>query len=108
MNIELQNSLFAIVNATAVHWRSCAVVLLCACAALMLAGCAKQQQYEAVEQICIEGEKIATENTEKLRIQAMQAAEEVLSEMYFTIEKFDAEQGIIRTRPLAGAQFFEF
>ena len=54
MNIELQNSLSAIVNSTLVHLHSCAVVLLCACAALMLAGCAKQQQYEAVERICIE------------------------------------------------------
>ena len=28
--------------------------------------------------------------------------------MYFTIEKADAQNGLIRTRPLPGAQFFEF
>jgi len=38
----------------------------------------------------------------------MQAAEDVLAEMYFTIEKADVDAGLIRTRPLPGAQFFEF
>jgi hypothetical protein len=28
--------------------------------------------------------------------------------MHFAIEKLDAEQGLVRTRPLRGAQFFEF
>jgi len=28
--------------------------------------------------------------------------------MYFTIEKADVDNGLIRTRPLPGAQFFEF
>jgi hypothetical protein len=36
------------------------------------------------------------------------AAEEVLTRMHFVIEKLDAEQGLVRTRPLRGAQFFEF
>jgi hypothetical protein len=39
---------------------------------------------------------------------AMQVAEDVLAKMHFTIEKADAEAGLIRTRPLSGAQFFEF
>lgn len=39
--------------------------------------------------------------------QIMQAAEDTLSRLHFAIEKFDAEQGIIRTEPLRGAQFFE-
>ncbi len=39
---------------------------------------------------------------------AMQAAQDVLSRMHFSIEKFDVEHGIVRTRPLRGAQFFEF
>jgi len=39
---------------------------------------------------------------------AMQVAEDVLAKMHFTIEKADAEAGLIRTRPLPGAQFFEF
>ena len=67
--------------------------------ALLLAGCAETQRYEAAEQIC-------AENIDKL--EAMQIAEEVLAKMHFTIEKADAESGFIRTRPLPGAQFFEF
>ena len=38
----------------------------------------------------------------------MEVAEDVLAGMYFTIEKADAQNGLIRTRPLPGAQFFEF
>jgi len=67
--------------------------------AIMLTGCGKQQQYEIVEQIKLD-------NTDKL--QAMQVAEDVLAKMNFTIEKADTESGFIRTRPLAGAQSFEF
>jgi hypothetical protein len=37
----------------------------------------------------------------------MEAAERILGEMHFAIAKLDAEQGIIRTQPLTGAQFFE-
>jgi hypothetical protein len=77
---------------------------------LLLAGCAEEQQYGAVEPICVE-------NVNKL--EAMEIAEDVLAKMHFTIEKADAEtatagidtrswRGFIRTRPLAGAQFFEF
>jgi len=67
--------------------------------ALMLAGCAKQQQFKAVEQICVPG---------TAKAEAMQAAEDVLGKMHFTIDKADAERGLIRTKPLPGAQFFEF
>ncbi len=78
--------------------------------ALMLAGCAKEQQYGAVKLICVE-------NIDKL--QAMEVAEDILVKMHFTIEKADANpatlgidtrrwRGFIRTRPLSGAQFFEF
>jgi hypothetical protein len=42
------------------------------------------------------------------RAQIMRAAEHTLGRMHFTIEKLDAEQGIIRTQPLRGAQAFEF
>lgn len=77
---------------------------------LLLTGCAEEQQYGAVEPICVE-------NVNKL--EAMEIAEDVLAKMHFTIEKADAEpatpgidtrrwRGFIRTRPLAGAQFFEF
>jgi hypothetical protein len=66
---------------------------------LLLSGCAEQQRYGAVEPICVE-------NINKLQV--METAEDVLAKMRFTIEKADAESGFIRTRPLAGAQFFEF
>jgi len=67
--------------------------------ALMLTGCAEQQQFKAVEQICMP-------DTQKL--QAMQIAEDVLGRMHFAIAKADAEQGLIRTKPLPAAQSFEF
>jgi len=38
----------------------------------------------------------------------MQTGYEVLSHLHFPIEKLDVEQGIVRTRPWRGAQFFEF
>jgi len=75
-------------------------LLFIVCASLLpFAGCAKQHQFKAVEQICVA-------NIQKR--EAMQTAEDVLRRMNFTIAKADDEQGIIRTRPLAGAQFFEF
>jgi len=64
-----------------------------------LPGCAQTQRYEAAEQICVP-------DSDKLKV--MQIAEDVLSRMHFTIDKADAERGVIRTRPLPGAQFFEF
>ncbi len=77
---------------------------------LLLAGCTEQQQYGAVKPICVD-------NIDK--IQAMETAEDVLAKMHFTIEKADTNpatlgtnarrwRGFIRTRPLSGAQFFEF
>jgi hypothetical protein len=66
---------------------------------MVFGGCAKQQQSETVEQICVG-------NLDKAR--AMQIAEDVLEEMRFSIEKSDIEQGFIRTKPLPGTQFFEF
>ena len=74
------------------------LLFLC-CALCLLAGCTEQQQFKAVEQICVPNLDEA---------EAMQAAEETLGEMHFTIDKSDTELGFIRTRPLAGAQFFEF
>jgi hypothetical protein len=74
--------------------------LFTACAALLfLAGCAEPYQHETVEQICPVGLN---------KQQAMQIAEDVLAKMHFTIAKSDANLGVIKTRPLAGAQFFEF
>jgi len=67
--------------------------------ALILMGCAQPQHQEVIEQVCLP-------DTQKQ--QAMQAAEDVLGRMNFTIEKSDAEQGVIRTKPLSAAQSFEF
>ena len=68
-------------------------------AMLFFGGCAKEQQFEAIDEICLPGVN---------RAAAMEAAEEVLGEMHFTLEKSDAESGYIRSRPLPGAQGFEF
>jgi len=102
---------------------------------LLLTGCAEEQQYGAVESICVDpAPKLApalnreTGNDRSLKkgilvrcdkLQAMEIAEDVLAKMHFTIEKADADpatpgidtrrwRGFIRTRPLPGAQFFEF
>jgi len=74
--------------------------LFTACAALLfLAGCAEPYRNETVEQICPAGID---------KQQAMQIAEDVLGKLHFSIAKSDANLGVIKTRPLAGAQFFEF
>jgi hypothetical protein len=39
---------------------------------------------------------------------AMKAAQTALMNMGFQIEKYDSDAGFIRTKPLGGAQFFEF
>ncbi|MHC4159024.1 MAG: hypothetical protein ACYSSO_08085 [Planctomycetota bacterium] len=71
-----------------------------ACVALSLSpGCAEQGQFKAVEQICV---------SDTSRLAAIKAAEDVLGQMQFTIDKSDVKEGLIRTRPLAGAQAFEF
>jgi len=67
--------------------------------ALMLAGCAEQQRYETIEQICV---------PDMDKTEVMQIAEDVLAKMHFTIDKADVDRGVIRTKPLPGAQFFEF
>jgi len=75
-------------------------LLLTACLAVsLLAGCAGPYKGQTVEQICPAGLD---------KQQAMQIAEGVLGKLQFTIAKSDANLGVIKTRPLAGAQFFEF
>ncbi len=65
----------------------------------LVAGCAKQQQFKAVDRICVP-------NLQKA--QAMEIAEDVLARMHFTVAKADTEQGVIITKPLPGGEFFEF
>ena len=69
-------------------------------ALVFLAGCSVQQKAcEPIKQLCV---------TNVAMTDAIKAGENVLGQMHFAVEKSDADAGIIRTRPLAGAQFFEF
>jgi hypothetical protein len=75
-------------------------LLLTVCVVLFfLTGCGVNRQYKALDKVCVL-------NLEKA--EAMKAGEAVLNKMYFVIDKADSGQGVIRTRPLAGAQWFEF
>ena len=89
-------------NARPVKFSICSVfrLLFSAFCLFALSGCAKQQQYEAAAaQLCVK-------DLDKPVV--MEVAEDVLSKMHFTIEKADANSGLIQTSPLSGAQFFEF
>ncbi len=65
-----------------------------------LAGCSSQQVAVATP------EPLSVAGANKTRV--MSVAEDVLTQMRFTVEKADTEKGYIRTRPLRGGQFFEF
>ena len=75
------------------------ISFIAAAALIFSAGCTSQQQAKTVEQICIPRIDKA---------EAMKTAENVLGQFNFNIEKSDTETGFIKTRPLAGAHFFEF
>jgi len=74
------------------------LLLLCS-GFLLFGGCAAKQQSETAGQLCIGRRQTAD---------AIKAAEEVLADMHFAIDKADVNQGYIKTRPLRGAQAFEF
>ncbi len=74
-------------------------ILAAGTALLTLASCAKQHQCETIKQICV---------PQATKADAIKSAENVLGRMHFSIDKADAEQGHIKTRPLPAAQFFEF
>jgi hypothetical protein len=66
--------------------------------AVIFGGCCGGQAGKQTNRICAQGvDKQA----------AMDAAQNVLEEMHFVIEKADANAGYISTRPLAAGQFFE-
>ncbi len=69
--------------------------------ALSLLGCGGQNAVPppTTQIVCEDGVTAA---------EAVQAAASVLTRMHFSLEKMDAEAGVVRTRPLRGAQFFEF
>ena len=66
---------------------------------LSLASCAQNKYAKTIDQLCP-----PTAN----KAQVISAAEQVLAEMHFNIEKFDVNAGYTRTTPLSGAQSFEF
>lgn len=66
---------------------------------LYMWGCAENKYIITIDDICV---PTAT------KADAMTAAEGVLTDMHFAIEKFDTQAGYIRTQPLSGAQTFEF
>ncbi len=65
---------------------------------IVVAGCANQNK-QLSQPYCFDAI-----GTEKL----MQVSEKVLLDMQFRIQKFDVDNGIIRTHPLRAKQFFEF
>jgi hypothetical protein len=65
--------------------------------AAVLAGCGKPVMMQA-QPVCLEAIS---------RDKLMQVVEKTLYAMRFEIEKYDVENGVIRTRPLRGGQFFE-
>ncbi len=75
--------------------RACALI---SCA-LVLGGCTQPRRETTAGQILVP-------DVGKAEMMAM--AEDVLGQMHFTIEKADIESGLMRTKPLPGAQFFEF
>ena len=82
------------------------IYVLISCA-LLLAGCA--QQTSIPQGIRVQDNTLIIEQSRGISMtDATEAAEDVLAEMHFTIEKADIDSGVIRTRPLPGAQFFEF
>lgn len=66
---------------------------------LVSAGCGRQQQRAITGPISV---------PDTGKAQTMEVAQDVLAGMHFTIDKADIPSGLIRTRPLPGAQFFEF
>ncbi len=75
--------------------------------ALMAAGCT--QQASAPPRVKVQDSALYVERDQGIgTADLMEVAEDVLVNMYFTIEKADVDSGLIRTRPLPGAQFFEF
>jgi hypothetical protein len=80
--------------------------LLITCS-LIAAGCA--QQTSTPLSVRLQNSDLYIERGREFhKAELMEVAEDVLGEMYFTIEKADANAGFIQTRPLPGAQFFEF
>ena len=86
-----------------VGWTTCAKgTLLSMLLMFILSGCSSQSRTPTPDRSAARSRFAVT------RPAAMEIAEAVLTRMYFTIDKFDPNSGVIITRPLPGAQFFEF
>lgn len=73
--------------------------LILAMVVFSLAACGRQGRISSSEPICLQGMS---------RADVVQIAEEMLVDMRFVIEKSDIDDGVVQTRPLRGAQVFEF
>jgi len=74
---------------------------------LIAAGCT--QQTSAPLRVKVQDSDLYIERGQGISTaDLMEIAESVLARMYFTIDKADVQSGLIRTKPLSGAQFFEF
>lgn len=71
--------------------------------ALVFAGCARQQRQTIAGPIYVPNGTGAGIG----KAETMELVEGVLTGMNFSIEKADIRSGLVRTRPLSGAQFFE-
>jgi hypothetical protein len=74
--------------------------------AVIAAGCTQQTSVPSIAKLPDENLYVEQDKGAKIAY-LMKVAEDVLAEMHFTIEKADVKNGLIRTRPLPGAQFFE-
>jgi len=64
-----------------------------------LTGCSRPEQVVSSDPVCLPQVDLD---------RAMKTARTVLEDMQFTIDKYDPDALYIRTRPLSGAQFFQF
>jgi len=81
-------------------WDLCTYALMTC--ALVFGGCGRRQQDFAGPIYVPDGP-----GADIGKAETMDLAERVLADMNFSIEKADLQSGLIKTRPLPGAQFFE-
>jgi len=72
--------------------------------AVVFAGCAPQQRQAVAGPVYVSAGTAAGIG----KAETMELVEGILTGMNFSIEKADIRSGLVRTRPLPGAQFFEF
>ena len=68
------------------------------CVGVLLCGCNESSQLPTSNPLCM---------LDSSREAAMEHVSEILEGMYFTIEKYDVDKGVIATKPLRGGQMFE-